>query len=589
MTPDLRQIADVSPLVRSGAISPVTLVEQCLAQIDARPELNAFITRLDAQALSEAKSAEQSIRNGRYLGPLHGIPVSVKDLDRRCGNNRRRRARRDRRSTRRNDAPAVTRLQRRRRRHHRQDEPARVRLRHDERGDRVRRRSATRTTRHAPPAARAAGRRPRVAAGMCFGALGTDTGGSIRIPSAACGIGRPQADRRRDLVRGCRAAEHVARSSRADGAQRHGRRAALRRARLNGRRHVVAAAEGPLTLRRPSARISATGSRPESRLAFERARDALAAAGHTVRDLTIDHAALDAPTSICTSSCRRRRSITRNFLERIRRALFAGRPRPAGNGPLSPRRRLRARDAPAAGAGDRRRSGARRAAMRCLLPTLPIPAPPLGAATVDINGTAEPVRAAMLRLTQLFNITGHPSLALPAPHGVDSLPRSVQIVGRRHHHGTTAADRASRRAVPVDRRRTEVSIVLSGVFHAWERRLASVSTDRVVRPFEWGLEWVDRPVRNGGQQRRRHLEAVGRPDGCVERASSLPCRPRRLQARRRLARRIRAPCETPHAENNLVRARYFPDMSPRGPQACRDRAAAVERRRRRATSACAGC
>ena len=39
----------------------------------------------------------------------------------------------------------------------------------------------------------------------------------------------------------------------------------------------------------------------------------------------------------------------------------------------------------------------------------------------------------MLRLTQLFNITGHPSLALPAPHEVDALPRSVQIVGRRGH------------------------------------------------------------------------------------------------------------------------------------------------------------
>ena len=68
-----------------------------------------------------------------------------------------------------------------------------------------------------------------------------------------------------------------------------------------------------------------------------------------------------------------------------------------------------------------------------LLPTLPIPAPPLGASTVDVNGTPEPTRAAMLRLTQLFNITGHPSLALPAPQEVDALPRSVQIVARRGH------------------------------------------------------------------------------------------------------------------------------------------------------------
>jgi len=70
-----------------------------------------------------------------------------------------------------------------------------------------------------------------------------------------------------------------------------------------------------------------------------------------------------------------------------------------------------------------------------VLPTQPIPAPPLGAATVAINGVAEPIRAAMLRQTQLFNITGHPAVALPAPQAADSLPRSVQIVGR--HHATT--------------------------------------------------------------------------------------------------------------------------------------------------------
>ena len=80
MTPDLRQIVDVAPLVRSGALSPVSLVESCLAQIDARPEVNAFITRLDAHALADARSAAEDIRSGRYHGPLHGIPVSLKDL-----------------------------------------------------------------------------------------------------------------------------------------------------------------------------------------------------------------------------------------------------------------------------------------------------------------------------------------------------------------------------------------------------------------------------------------------------------------------------------------------------------------------------
>ena len=65
-----------------------------------------------------------------------------------------------------------------------------------------------------------------------------------------------------------------------------------------------------------------------------------------------------------------------------------------------------------------------------LLPTLPTGAPALGAATVEAAGRREPVRAAMLRLTQLFNVTGHPALALPAAVGRDGLPRSLQVVCR---------------------------------------------------------------------------------------------------------------------------------------------------------------
>jgi len=65
------------------------------------------------------------------------------------------------------------------------------------------------------------------------------------------------------------------------------------------------------------------------------------------------------------------------------------------------------------------------------LPALPIGAPPLGAASVTIGGVSEPVRAVMLRLTQLFNITGHPAIAMPCGTGRDGLPRALQLVGHR--------------------------------------------------------------------------------------------------------------------------------------------------------------
>jgi Asp-tRNA(Asn)/Glu-tRNA(Gln) amidotransferase A subunit family amidase len=66
------------------------------------------------------------------------------------------------------------------------------------------------------------------------------------------------------------------------------------------------------------------------------------------------------------------------------------------------------------------------------LPTLPIPAPPIGAVSMDVSGKSEPVRPMMLRLTQLFNVTGHPALSMPCEPTAAGLPCGVQVVGRRH-------------------------------------------------------------------------------------------------------------------------------------------------------------
>jgi aspartyl-tRNA(Asn)/glutamyl-tRNA(Gln) amidotransferase subunit A len=73
-------VHDLSRLIRSGELSPVELVETCLERIDERDSLlNAFQLRLDAEARAAALGAEREILSGLYRGPFHGIPVAIKD------------------------------------------------------------------------------------------------------------------------------------------------------------------------------------------------------------------------------------------------------------------------------------------------------------------------------------------------------------------------------------------------------------------------------------------------------------------------------------------------------------------------------
>ena len=110
-------------------------------------------------------------------------------------------------------------------------------------------------------------------------------------------------------------------------------------------------------------------------------------------------------------------------------------------------------------------------------------------------------------------------------------------------------------------------------FHAWERRLASVTTDRVVRPFEWGLDWIPR---NGHQPGATPPEVLGNwvdqvmadtdafftpaPTGAYHLAAPGP-------TPRNGSRLLTFPSAfvTPHAENNSVYCRYFPARAAQAP------------------------
>ncbi|HKS74272.1 MAG TPA: amidase family protein, partial [Terriglobales bacterium] len=76
-----QSILETSRLLRSRELSPVELTRTCLERIEKyNPALNAFVCVSADRALREAQAAEAEIQAGRWRGPLHGIPIALKDL-----------------------------------------------------------------------------------------------------------------------------------------------------------------------------------------------------------------------------------------------------------------------------------------------------------------------------------------------------------------------------------------------------------------------------------------------------------------------------------------------------------------------------
>src|SRR5262249_15324579 len=74
-------IAALGAAYRNGSTSPVEMVRRLLDRIaKLDPTLNSFITVLEAESIAQAESAARDLKAGRDRGPLHGVPVAVKDL-----------------------------------------------------------------------------------------------------------------------------------------------------------------------------------------------------------------------------------------------------------------------------------------------------------------------------------------------------------------------------------------------------------------------------------------------------------------------------------------------------------------------------
>jgi aspartyl-tRNA(Asn)/glutamyl-tRNA(Gln) amidotransferase subunit A len=181
-------IKEASNLINKKEISPVELTQSILDRIQDKDEkLNTYITVLSEKALESAKKAEEEISRGNYLGPLHGIPLGLKDIfitkniTTTCGSKMLE-----------NfippyDATVTQKLL---------DSGAVILGKNNM--DEFAMGSSTETSYFGPtanpwdlqrvPGGSSGGSASATAASLCLGSVGTDTGGSIRQPAALCGV-----------------------------------------------------------------------------------------------------------------------------------------------------------------------------------------------------------------------------------------------------------------------------------------------------------------------------------------------------------------------------------------------------------------
>ena len=181
-------ISELAPRIRAGEVSPVELTEAALAQADRlQPTLNSFITILYDQARSQAKEQEAALARGEYRGPLQGIPIGIKDNIATAG--------------------IRTTLGSKVLAENVPDEDAEVVRRCKDAGaiilgkENLEEFAAGATSNnphygavHNPwgldhiPGGSSGGGGANVAAGVTFASLGTDLGGSVRLPGTFCGV-----------------------------------------------------------------------------------------------------------------------------------------------------------------------------------------------------------------------------------------------------------------------------------------------------------------------------------------------------------------------------------------------------------------
>ena len=432
--------ANLGHRIRQGEISPVEIVEAHLSRIRAtEPTLNSFITLLPDAALAAARQAERDIAAGRYRGPLHGIPVALKDLFHTGGVRTTSGSRIYDTFIPARDCTVAARLR----------EAGAILL-----GKLNMHQFAYGPTGENPDyghmhnpwnpdlvsGGSSGGSGSAAAAGQCPITTGSDTGGSIRIPAALCGIVglKPTYGRvsRHGLTPLAWTMDHPGPMTRTV------EDAAITLYEIAGHDpQDVASADRPVPVYPEALRREIRGLRiaaprqyfdapldPEVRQSVQNALATLESLGAEVREADFpefnDAAAISTTTLMAEASAAFRdllRSDAPQIYEPVRLRLEAGLF-------ISAADYLRAQQA---------RAGFNRAVRRLLTdadliagPSAPITAPPLLQQQVLAGEQEIGTVAALTQYTRPYNLTGNPAISVPCGFSTNNLPIGLQLAAR---------------------------------------------------------------------------------------------------------------------------------------------------------------
>lgn len=445
-------IADLSltsavSLIRRHELSPVELVRAVLNRIDAfGKSTNAYIGWYPEEALQRARKAEDSLATRHALGPLHGIPVAVKDLFFTAGLPTTAGTRILKNFVPAEDGAVIRRLR----------EAGAIllgKLNLHELAYGV-----TSDNPHFGPVRNpwnlhriaggsSGGSAAAVAASLCLASLGTDTGGSIRIPAACCGVVglKPTYGRvsRNGIFPLAWSLDHVGPITRGveDAALLLGVLAGADPGDPSASLHPVPdycrMLGGDLRGVRiglPRELLSDPSEvDPTAMAAVQAALQVMESAGAKVEEVSVPflrHAPavqfLTLATEASANHARLLRTHGRELGVDVRRRLEIGEF-------IAATQYVRAQQA-------RRRLTEEFAVLfrqtdLLVTPTLPVGAPPIGQQLVPIRGVEKRIQPTLTRFTSPFNLTGLPAVSVPCGFDVDGLPVGLQLIGRPFDEG----------------------------------------------------------------------------------------------------------------------------------------------------------